>query len=98
MLNFLKLFGQVIIEDKDLDIPTTVVTKNTVPNALQIVFGVMGVIAMLIIVIAGLQFSLSRGNPEKAGKARNAIIYAAIGLGISLVAFSIVRFVIGRVG
>ena len=98
MFNFLKLLGQISITPEDLDIPKTVVNDSTVPNALQIVFGVMGVIAMLIIAIAGLQFSLSRGNPEKAGKARNAIIYAAIGLGISLVAFSIVRFVIGRVG
>ncbi len=63
----------------------------------QIFFGALAGVAVLVIVVASLQFVLSRGNPDKAAKARNAIIYAAIGLAVALMATAIIRFVIGVV-
>ncbi len=94
MLQLLKILSQIDIKNTEIEIPMVEVTNRTVPDALEIVFGVLAVVAMLIIVLSGLQFSLSRGNPEKAGKARNGVIYAAVGLGLALMAFTVVRFVI----
>lgn len=104
MLNTLKNFTQIKIDPRDLDIPTEITLQDTGAEGgsnlsviLEIVFGVAGVVAMLVIVIAGIQFMLSRGDPQKSATARNAIIYAAIGLVLMTVAFSLVRYVVGAI-
>jgi len=96
MPDILKISSEITNIKDQLEIPKTTPTDASISNVLQLVFGIFGLVAMLVIVIAGLQFVLSRGNPEKASKARNAIVYAAIGLVIAMMAFSIVKFVIGN--
>ena len=93
-------FSQINIGEDQLDIPNVDVDRANsdgnnaaVADILELAFGAIGAVAFLVIVIAGLQFILSRGNAEAAGKARNTIIYAAIGIVIAVLAFTIVRFV-----
>jgi TRAP-type C4-dicarboxylate transport system permease small subunit len=89
-----KILAQVDIQLDQLDIPTDVTTdSDRVQAILQVVFATLGAIAFLVIVIAGLQFVLSRGEPEKAAKARRTIIYAAVGLVVAVLAFSIIGFI-----
>lgn len=98
-MNSLFLLAAAIITKKDLEdanIPVNDVTGNNVNNILQIVFGTMGAIALIIIIIAGIKFMTSQGNPDNLTKARNTIIYAAVGLAVSLGALTIVTFVVGR--
>ncbi len=96
-MNILYTLSQITIREDELDLPMGNVTDNTVATVLETMFSIMGIVAMLVIVIAGMLFSLSRGNPDKAGKARNAIIYAAVGLVIAMLAFAIVRYVVRNV-
>lgn len=65
--------------------------------ALQIVFGLMGSVALLVIVMSGIRYMVASGDPGKVAQARNTIIYALIGLVVSLSAFSIVTLVVGAV-
>lgn len=71
------------------------------PDALQtilnIVFVFSGSIAVLIIVISGFRFVISAGDPQAVTKARNAIIYAVIGLIVIISATVIVNFVVLKV-
>lgn len=76
--------------------PSTNLQSSTLTTVLQIVFGIAGGIALLIVVISGLQFVLSQGDPQRTAKARNAIIYALVGLLVCILAFSIVTFVVGN--
>lgn len=69
---------------------------SAINTTLQIVFGVLGGIAVLIIIIAGIKLLTSRGDPQAVGRARDTIIYAAIGLAVALTAFSIVTFVVTK--
>ena len=92
MLNF----AAALVNSNEVNIPKTDVTNATVENVLQIVFGTMGAIALIIIILAGIKFITSQGNPEALTKARNTIIYAAVGLAISIGALAIVTFVVGR--
>jgi len=90
--------SQIDIGTDELEIPTTTFAPDgdeqpIIQTILELAFGAIGAVAFLVIVIAGLQFILSRGNAEAAGKARNTIIYAAIGIVIAVLAFTIVRFV-----
>jgi multisubunit Na+/H+ antiporter MnhB subunit len=69
---------------------------STVTTVLNFAFALGAGLAMIVIIIAGIQFMLSQGDPGKSAKARNAIIYAVIGLVLCIAAFSIVRFVLTR--
>lgn len=67
-----------------------------VDTVLQIAFGVIAAIAVIIILIAAINFATSEGDPQKAAKARGTIIFAAVGLMVALLAEAIVVFVIGN--
>ncbi len=93
-----QFIAQISIDEGDIDIPTNVdPDSGSIDTLLTLMFSVMGGIALLVIIIAGMQFVLSRGDAEKAAKARRTIIYAAVGLVIAVMAFTIVSFVVGSV-
>lgn len=71
--------------------------QSAITTVLSIVFAITGSIALLIIVIGGFRYVVSHGDPNSVSQAKKAILYAVIGLLVSLAAFSIVNFVVGRV-
>jgi len=73
-------------------------SENALRNGLSLALGLLGAISVLVIVISGIRLSLSRGNPDAIGKLRGTLIFAAIGLIISISASTIITFVIDRVG
>ena len=54
---------------------------------------IIGALAVLMFVISGIYFVASGGNPEKANKAKQIAIYAAVGLGIALAGRGLVEVV-----
>lgn len=60
--------------------------------ALNIVFGLSAVIAVMLIVINGLQYISAGGDAQKTAQAKQGILYAVVGLIIVIMAFSIVNF------
>jgi len=62
-------------------------------NIFQIVLSLLGIIAVLMIVVAGQRYITSNGEPEKIKQARNMIIYSLVGLIIAALAFAVVTFV-----
>ena len=66
----------------------------TVRNILNVVFTMVGVIAVIMVIIGGINYTTSQGDPEKIKKAKSTILYGIIGLIISLLAFAIVSFVL----
>ncbi len=92
----LYLFAAALVTKDEVNIPKNDVTNSNVNSILQIVFGTMGAIALIIIILAGIRFITSQGNPDNLAKARNTIIFAAVGLAVSLGALTIVTFVVGR--
>lgn len=72
-------------------------TSQTAPvvatNIFQIIISLLGIIAVLMIVVAGQRYITSNGEPEKIKQARNMIVYSLIGLIIAILAFAIVTFV-----
>lgn len=63
-------------------------------KALNLVWKVVGSMSLLVITVAGLRYSLARGNPQVISQAKSAIAYAAVGLLISITVFSIVSFIL----
>ena len=94
----LNKFAQgVDISETSLKIPKQSLTENAFTNGLQLFFGVAAAVAVLIIAISALRLTTSQGDPQAIARARSTVIYASIGLAITLTAFAIVTFVIERV-
>lgn len=67
---------------------------GTIGGILNTVYFWVGVIAIIVIIIGGITMMTSQGSPDKVKKARNAIIYALVGLVIALLAFAITTFIL----
>jgi hypothetical protein len=71
-------------------------SSSEIHNILQIVFGVLGSLAALSVVISGISYILSNGDPQKTNKAKNGILYSLVGLAVAILAETIVAFVISK--
>jgi hypothetical protein len=96
-MNWLYFFAATLINRNEVDIPQGEVSQNNIANALSLVFGIAGGIALLVVTLGGLKYVLSQGNPQETAKAKNTILAALVGLVVCLLAFSIVRFVLREV-
>ena len=68
---------------------------NAMLNIINVVIAVLGIIAVLFVVIGGAQYMTSRGDPTKASKAKDTILYAVLGVLLATFAYAIVNFVLG---
>lgn len=95
-MNWLLLFSQTITPD-EIDIPGNDLDGSEVPAILGIVFPIIGLITLIIMVLAGFKYVRSHGNPGETAKAKNTIIFALVGLVITMISYSIVAFVVQAV-
>ncbi len=86
-----------LTEESIRTLPKTEATPATIQTALSIVFVIIGAIAVMMVVIGGIKYAASQGDPQAVSKAKGTIIYAIIGLVISILSTVIVGFVFGRV-
>ena len=80
------------------DIAAEVEGKNVFVVAMNHILTWSGIIAVIMIVFGGIQYTTSNGNPSQAQKAKQTITYAIIGLAITIFAVAIVNLVVGAVG
>ncbi len=71
--------------------------RKTFQNIISTLLFIIGIIGVIVIVIAGIQYATSGGNAEQASKAKNSIIYAVVGIIVAVMAYAIVGFVIGNI-
>ncbi len=77
------------------NIPKVVVTSATIGSILSAVFILVGGLAVLFLLIGAVRYVTSSGDQSMIQQAKNTIMYAAIGIVVSLSAFAIVQFVVG---
>ena len=70
---------------------------NVIKNILEAVIGVAGFVAVVFIVVGGVQYMTSTGDSGKIKKAKDTILYALIGLIICALSFAIVNWTVGVV-
>jgi uncharacterized membrane protein YeaQ/YmgE (transglycosylase-associated protein family) len=68
----------------------------TIGTIMTTVYGLAGAICVLVIVIAGFLYATSTANPSHTKRAREAIIYAVVGLFVVMSAFVVTQFILGR--
>jgi hypothetical protein len=66
-------------------------------KATNILALVAGIAAVIMIIVAGIKFITSQGEPSAVGEARKTIIYTAVGLVVIVLARTIITFVVSKV-
>lgn len=61
---------------------------------INILLFVIGIIAVIMIIVGGIRYTLSNGNASSTKEAKDTILYAVIGLIVAMMAYAIVNFVV----
>ena len=70
--------------------------NGLIRTAINLFSGVVGVVAVIMIVSAGFKYITSGGDSAKLTSAKNTLVYALIGIVIVVLSQSIVRFVLTK--
>ncbi|HEV2412506.1 MAG TPA: hypothetical protein VGS28_01730 [Candidatus Saccharimonadales bacterium] len=68
-----------------------------IKDTLNLLSFIVGAASVIMLIIGGMRYVLSGGDSNAISSAKNTIIYAMVGLAITLFAQIIVLFVIGKV-
>jgi len=63
----------------------------------NVILLIVGIVSVIMLIYGGLRYIMSGGDSKKVTDAKNTILYAIIGLIISLLAYAIVNFVLTSV-
>jgi len=69
--------------------------NNIIQAIINTVIFAVGIIAVIMVILGGIQYSTSQGAADKVKKAKDTIMYGIIGLVVAILAFAIVNFVLG---
>lgn len=97
----LDLLNQLTIVAQNIDfspLPNARATPERLQDIMTVIFTITGAISIVMIVIGGIKYSSSMGDSQGVAKAKGTVIYAIVGLVISILSVSIVGFTLGRVG
>ena len=98
-MSFLYLLAdcQQLICAQETGIPnTTGDIFSAIGKAVNTGLLLIGGLAVIFIVVGGLQYILASGNPARLKQARETILYAVVGVVIAGSAYGIIGFVTGR--
>ena len=83
-------------EYADSNLKTGADVQDTAKNVINWIIGIIGFLAVVMIVVGGFNYTLSQGDAAKVKKAKDTIIYGVVGLVIALLAFAIVNLVLNQ--
>lgn len=69
--------------------------KQGIKTVVNVLLYVIGAVAVIMIIIGGLRYTISNGDSGQVTSAKNTILYAVIGLVVAILAYAIVNFIIG---
>ena len=71
--------------------------ETTITDVINVILYIVGILAVVMIIIGGIQYTTSGGDQAAVTKAKNTILYGIVGLVIAILAYAIVNFVIRKV-
>lgn len=74
-------------------------TKNgnlteIIKKVTNVLLFLVGAISVIMMIVGGFKYTTSGGAPDKVGAAKNTILYAVVGVIVSMTAYAIINFVI----
>ncbi|MFV0484982.1 MAG: pilin [Candidatus Saccharimonadales bacterium] len=71
--------------------------NSTIQLIINMIIFAIGLIAVVMVILGGIQYSTSQGDSGKVKKAKDTIMYGIIGLVVAILAFAIVNFVLSSI-
>lgn len=68
-------------------------SNDLVGTIISVLLFVIGAISVIMVIVGGILYVTSAGDSSAVAKAKNTILYAIVGLIVSLLAYAIVRWV-----
>lgn len=68
--------------------------EDKVNDIYEVILGITGIVAVVVIIVCGIMLTTSAGDPGKVAKAKKGILYSVVGLLVALLAWAIVKFVL----
>ncbi|MGE5309937.1 MAG: hypothetical protein ACM3JF_02555 [Sphaerimonospora mesophila] len=84
------------IKGQDVNIPE-VSGQVLLKNGLNMVYFLIGAVAVIMIIYSGYQYVTADGDSGKAATAMKTILYSVIGLVVAASAYAITSFVMGNI-
>ncbi len=69
-----------------------------VTKFVNLLLWLVGIISVVMLIFGGIKYATSAGDTNKVKLAKDTILYAVIGLVVSLLAYAIVNFVFNEIG
>ena len=92
------LFQQLAVTADQIGIPKVEANDTALQQAVGGAFLAIGSIAVFFLLVGAARYVTSNGEQGKITQAKNAILYSLVGIAISALGFTIVQFIIGRIG
>ncbi|MBC7564976.1 hypothetical protein H7100_01960 [Candidatus Saccharibacteria bacterium] len=70
--------------------------EEVLKNGLNIMYGLVAAIAVIVVIVGGITYATSAGNSSGITKGKNMLLYAVIGLIVIFAAYAITNFVLLR--
>jgi len=94
-----QFIAQINLKAEDIGLPRVQANDQTLGNVVSGALIVIGGVSLLYLMIGAFRYVIAGGGGKKGAdvaKAKDTILYAIIGMVISMLAFTIVQFVLGR--
>jgi hypothetical protein cdivTM_30108 len=72
--------------------------KEIAKNIISVLLWIVGMASIIVIVYSGITFVTSAGNPSQITRAKTMLLYAVVGLVVSILAYAIVNFIVENAG
>ena len=97
LIAFISLLSIGVVVFAQIDLPNPLGTTDSfeclIKKIATYISGIIGVLAVLMFIISGIQFVTSAGNPGSIEKAKKTALYAAIGLAVALAGAGLIELV-----
>jgi hypothetical protein len=77
---------------------STISVNSIISTVTNVLIFFVGAISVIVLIIGGLRYITSGGNASSVQGAKNTILYAIVGLVVSIAAYAIVQFVFQQFG
>lgn len=74
--------------------------QSTLPQLIKriadIMLFILGAISVIMVIVGGIRYVTSGGDPQQVKAAKDTVLYAVIGIVIAILAYAIVSFVVNQ--
>lgn len=82
--------GSAICKNQDED------ASDLINTLVDVLLYIVGALAVIMIIVGGIMYTISGGDAGKVTKAKNTLTYAIVGLIVAFIAFALVNWVLRR--